>query len=97
MEGSSHSLESRAMPLPLDQIVSLIGASLILAAFAMSNLGKWDAKSVPYQALNALGGCCLAYTAIVGHQFGFILLEGTWTLLSLFGLLRALRAPTRAS
>ncbi|HEY9724256.1 MAG TPA: hypothetical protein V6D47_19805 [Oscillatoriaceae cyanobacterium] len=77
--------------LPLEQIVSLVGAAFILAAFVTNTFGKFDAESMPYQAMNLVGGACLAYSAIVTRQYGFIVLESAWVLISLYGIARALR------
>jgi hypothetical protein len=72
--------------MPIDQIVSFVGALLILGAFAANNLGKLATQSIAYQVLNLIGAGCLTFTAWVGHQYGFVLLEGSWTLLSVWGL-----------
>lgn len=76
--------------LPLEQIVSLVGAAFILAAFVTNTFGKFGAESLPYQGMNLVGGLCLAYSAIVTRQYGFIVLESAWTLISLYGIARAL-------
>lgn len=80
----------------IDQIISLIGAFLILAAFAGNIFEKINNNSAAYHWLNLVGAGCLTYTAVVGQQWGFILLEGTWTLVSLYGLVRLMRTPRAA-
>ena len=80
------------MALPIDQIISLIGAALILAAFMSNTFGWVTAQSRIYQVLNLFGALMLTYTATVGHQWGFIVLEGTWSVVSFYGLLQAMGA-----
>jgi hypothetical protein len=75
--------------LPYIQLLSLTGAVLILAAFAGSTFGWLDSKGQRYAALNFFGSAALAYVATVGLQYGFILLEGSWALISLYGWVRA--------
>ena len=74
------------MSLGIDQIVSLIGAFLILVAFAANTFEWLDSRSNVYQVLNLLGASALTYTAVVGRQYGFIILEGTWAIVSLVAL-----------
>ncbi|MBX7082659.1 MAG: hypothetical protein K1X88_25865 [Nannocystaceae bacterium] len=73
---------------PLDQIVSLLGAVLILAAFVASTLERLDPRSRLYLWLNFVGAAGLTYTAVVGRQYGFVLLEGTWSAVAGVTLLR---------
>ena len=67
------------------QIISLVGAVLILYAFASQQLGRLAAETRTYQILNLIGGFCLCIAAIAARQYGFILLEGTWTVASAYG------------
>ncbi len=73
------------------QVVSILGALLILAPFAAAQFGRLTPASVAYQALNLLGSGTLAAIALHDRQYGFLLLEGTWAVVSLWGLLKVLR------
>ena len=66
----------------LVDIVEVIGSLLILAGFAASQLGKLDAHSVPYLVLNIIGSAILAVIAAAQQSWGFLLLEGTWAIVS---------------
>jgi hypothetical protein len=68
------------------QIISLVGAILVLVAFAAQQLGRLAADMRTYQILNLAGGFFLSIAAIKSRQYGFILLEGTWTVASAYGL-----------
>jgi hypothetical protein len=74
------------------QLICLAGAILILVAFAANQLDKMPHEKPAYQLLNLVGGACLCVTAVHTLQYGFILLEGSWTVLSAYGLWK-LRKP----
>lgn len=73
------------------QVVSIVGAILILAAFTAQQLQRLDAETKTYQMLNLIGGFCLCTAAIAVRQYGFIMLEGSWTVVSAWGVWRVVR------
>ena len=68
------------------QLVQLVGALLILVAFAAAQLGWADVRSRRYLWANAVGSFVLALAAWHEGQWGFLLLEGVWALVSARGL-----------
>ena len=73
------------------QIVQLAGAIMILVPFAGSQLQRLSVETLTYQLLNLLGSAILTATAISGQQWGFVLLEGVWAIMSAVGVLRVMR------
>jgi len=73
----------------LDQAIQLAGAVLILAAFAGTQAGWLSHKSPGYLLTNMVGSAGLAAVAVGGHQWGFLLLEGAWSVTALAGLVTA--------
>jgi hypothetical protein len=73
------------------QAVGILGALLILAPFAASQLGALRTSTLWYQLPNLIGAAVLTAIAVLERQYGFILLEGAWTIMSLVGLARIRR------
>lgn len=74
----------------IGQAVSLVGAAMILAAYAAHQAGRLSRESRLYQALNLVGSVILAYFAFEARQLGLTVLESVWALISLVGLARTL-------
>jgi hypothetical protein len=77
----------------MDQVVQVVGALLILTAFTAVQLERMRPDSRIYLALNLVGSAILAVLALLGSQWGFVLLESVWAVVSAWGLAAALRAP----
>lgn len=73
-----------------DQIVQIVGALLVLAGFLLSQRNLLDARSYPYLLLNLIGAGILAVLAYGQGRWGFVLLEGAWTVVALAGLVTRL-------
>jgi len=76
---------------PLQQ-VSLIGAVMQLAVYALMQLGRLPTQSYPYQLANVVGSLLMMVVATVNREYGFILLEGVWCFTSVIGLARLVRS-----
>ena len=74
----------------MDQVIQIVGALLILAAFAAVQFGRMHPDSRLYLALNLVGSVILAVLAVAAEQWGFVLLEGVWAIVSAWGLARLL-------
>jgi hypothetical protein len=73
----------------VEQLISLIGALMILGAYGAQQFHKLSANSSLYLALNFVGAVILAIIAIRARQLGLSLVETAWALISLFVLLKS--------
>lgn len=77
------------------QWVQVFGALMVLAAFAAAQFRVLNPNSYLYLVLNLFGAAILAVLAYGGRQWGFLLLESVWALVSLWGVLARLRGGGR--
>lgn len=74
-------------------VLQLAGAATVLSAFIATQLGLAQPSSRITLTMNLLGSAVLAVLALAGRQWGFLLLEGAWAIVSAAGLGRR---PARA-
>ncbi|MEV6412222.1 hypothetical protein [Kribbella sp. NPDC051718] len=72
-------------------VIEIVGALTVLVAFAAAQAGRLEQKTLSYQLLNLIGSAVLAVIAAVESSWGFLLLEGSWAVVSLMGLLSLLK------
>jgi hypothetical protein len=73
----------------------VVGALLILVAYAAAQFGLLDQRSRVYLVLNLVGSAVLALLAWRERQWGFLLLEAVWAI-SLWSLVRLQRGHAPA-
>ncbi|HEX6665711.1 MAG TPA: hypothetical protein VF081_03865 [Solirubrobacterales bacterium] len=78
----------------MDQLIQVIGALLILTAFAAVQFDRMRPESRLYLTLNLVGSAILAFLALTSSQWGFLLLEGVWAIVSAWGLAAASSAES---
>jgi hypothetical protein len=79
--------------------IQIAGALGVLSAFILVQLGIVRPTSYPSLILNLAGSATLAVLALLDRQWGFLLLEGSWAVVSAWSLRGRLlgRAPAPAA
>jgi hypothetical protein len=81
----------------MDEIAQIAGAVLILIAFTAAQRGSMSPHSLVYLVLNFVGSVVLAAVALSGENWGFLMLEGVWAVVSAWGLVAVLRGRPPAA
>lgn len=79
------------MATTLLQFFSVLGAFLVLAAYAASQYGGMRNDSVFYGMLNLVGSSLLASSAFAPFNAGVLIVELSWAILSLGITVRAVQ------
>jgi hypothetical protein len=72
----------------VSQLVQLLASLVVLVAFVAGQRGVLRPTSRTYLGLNLAGSAVLAILALQGRQWGFLLLESVWAVVSAWGLAR---------
>ncbi len=80
----------------LFQVLSVVGALMVLTAYALIQSGIWRELDTGYLALNIIGSLLLGIVAIEDQRAVFILLEFAWAGLGFIGVVRAIKARKTA-
>jgi hypothetical protein len=68
--------------------IGTIGVGLILIAYFLNTV-KWIPENGKFFfILNTIGGAVSCYAAVLIDFFPFVVLEGIWTIVSVWGLIR---------
>lgn len=68
--------------------IGFIGVFQILLAYILNVMGKLDKNNLVFILLNSVGAGMACLASILMNYLPFILLEGVWTIVSLFALLK---------
>lgn len=68
--------------------VGSLGVGLILLAFFLQTFKILSGDSKLYFAVNFIGAALACYASVLINYLPFVLLEGTWALVSLIGILK---------
>lgn len=82
------------MTIGLPDIIGLGGSSLVVIAYAYSNLAS-KINFILFNLLNLAGALMLMYSLSVHFNLASMALEYVWITIALFGLFKAIRGRSR--
>ena len=72
----------------LSDWIGFIGVTILLVAFFLNLKDLIKKDSLAYLLLNILGGGIACFASVLIKYWPFIILEGTWALVSAYGLIQ---------
>jgi len=76
------------MQLTFNNYIGFAGVLILLVAFLLNLSGKLSKDGLTYILLNTIGAGLACLASYLIHYLPFVVLEGSWTLVSLFALIR---------
>jgi hypothetical protein len=74
-------------------IIGTIGVSLILVAYFLNIFSLIKKDGLLFYILNILGGAIACFSSYLIRFWPFVILEGTWAIISVAGLLKSIKKP----
>lgn len=74
-----------------NDIIGTIGVGLILIAYFLNTEKLLPNDGKLFYVLNIIGAALACYASFLINYWPFVILEGTWTLVSIYGLMKAMK------
>ena len=74
-----------------NDIIGTIGVALILIAYFLNTERLIPVNGKFYFVVNVIGAALACYASFLIGYWPFVILEGTWTMVSIYGLMRTMR------
>ena len=72
-------------------IIGFIGVTILLIAYFLNLTDKIGKDSLAYLQMNFFGAGLACLASVLMRYLPFIILEGSWTIISAFGILKYVR------
>lgn len=79
------------MEMSVTGIVGLTAPVLFLYAYAMVSLGRWQAESLRFQAMNFFGAVAILISLSTQWNLPIFILECCWGLISIYGIVKVIK------
>lgn len=76
-----------------NDIIGSIGVLIILIAYFLNNFSIIKQNGNLYFFLNIIGASIACYTSYLINYIPFVILEGSWAIISVIGLIKTIKKP----
>jgi hypothetical protein len=84
-------------PAFISDLIGFVGVFILLIAFLLNLAKKITQDSLSYILLNLIGAGLACLASVLIDYLPFVILEGTWTLVSLIALINYIRKRSASS
>lgn len=74
-----------------NDVIGTIGVGLILMAYFLNTARMLEKNKRAFYVMNIIGAGLACYASYLINYWPFVILEGTWTLVSIYGLMKVMR------
>lgn len=74
-----------------NDLIGTVGVSLILLAYFLNTARMLAKNQKAFYVMNIFGAALACYASWLLYYWPFVILEGTWTLVSIYGLMKTMR------
>jgi len=74
-----------------NDIIGSIGVALVLIAYFLNTERLIPVNGKLFFVINTIGGALACYASWLIDYWPFVILEGTWTLVSIYGLMNTMK------
>lgn len=74
-----------------NDIIGSVGVGLVLLAYFLNVSKLIPVNGKMFYVLNIIGAAIACYASLLINYWPFVILEGTWTLVSIYGLMKVMK------
>jgi len=74
-----------------NDVIGSIGVGIILLAYYLNTVNLVTRNGKTYYVMNVIGAAIACYASYLIVYWPFVILEGTWTLVSIYGLMKTMK------
>jgi len=74
-----------------NDLIGTLGVAIILMAYFLNTIKMLPKDGKMFYLLNIIGAALACYASFLIGYWPFVILEGTWTLVSIYGLMRTMK------